>query len=180
MSDDRVETRIVTAGGELSFQEYFVKRHWADEVKKLFFAGAERSGPAPGVLDAIRTAEAVIICPSNPMTSIGPILAVPGIRRALVETKSPVVAVSPVVGGAAVSGPAHKLMAAAGYEVSAAGVAKAYGDFLDKIMVAPEDRDLQEDIEALGVQALVAPVRMDSLKDKRRVARDVLASLRYM
>src|SRR5574341_490354 len=129
MSDDRVETRIVTAGGELSFQEYFVKRHWADEVKKLFFAGAEGSRAAPGVLDAIRTAEAVILCPSNPMTSIGPILAVPGIRRALVETKSPVVAVSPVVGGTAVSGPAHKLMAAAGYEVSAAGVAKAYGDF---------------------------------------------------
>lgn len=180
MSDDRVETRIVTAGGELSFQEYFVKRHWADEVKKLFFAGAERSGPAPGVLDAIRTAEAVIICPSNPMTSIGPILAVPGIRRALVETKSPVVAVSPVVGGAAVSGPAHKLMAAAGYEVSAAGVAKAYGDFLDKIMVAPEDRDLQEDIEALGVQALVAPIRMDSFEDKRRVARDVLALIRKL
>ncbi len=175
MSDDRVETRIVTAGGELSFQEYFVKRHWADAVEKVFFAGAERSRPAPGVLDAIRTAEAVILCPSNPVTSIGPILAVPGIRSALAETESPVVAVSPIIGGAAVSGPAGRLMAAAGCEVSALGVAKAYADFLDKIVVAPEDRDLEENIESLGVQALVAPIRMDSLEDKRRVARDVLS-----
>src|SRR3990167_761578 len=133
MSDDRVETRIVTAGGELSFQEYFVKRHWADEVKKVFFAGAERSRPAPGVLDAIRTAEAVILCPSNPITSIGPILEVPGIREALTKTKSPVVAVSPIIAGAPVSGPAHKLMAGAGFEVSALGVAKAYADFLKMI-----------------------------------------------
>jgi len=180
MSDDRVETRVATAAGELSFQEYFVKRHWADEVKKVFFAGVERSQPAPGVLDAIRTAKAVIICPSNPITSIGPILAVPGIRKALAETKSPVVAVSPIIGGAAASGPADRLMAAAGLEVSALGVAKAYADFLDKIMIAPEDRDLEENIEALGLQALVAPIRMDSVEDKRRVARDVLASLRYM
>ena len=180
MSDDRVETRIVTMEGELSFQEYFVKRHWADEVKKVFFAGAERSRPAPGVLDAIRTAEAVILCPSNPITSIGPILAVPGIRKALAETRSPVVAVSPIIGGAPVSGPAHKLMAGAGFEVSALGVAKAYADFLDKIMIAPEDRALEENIEALGLQALAAPIRMDSLEDKRRVARDILSLLRYM
>ena len=180
MSDDRVETRIVTMKGELSFQEYFVKRHWADEVRKVFFAGAERSRPAPGVLDAIRTAEAVIICPSNPITSIGPILAVPGIRKALAETRSPVVAVSPIIGGAPVSGPAHRLMAAAGCEVSTLGVAKGYADFLDKIMIAPEDRVLEENIEALGLQALVAPIRMDSVEDKRRVARDILSLLRYM
>ena len=180
MSDDRVETRVVTPQGEISFQEYFVKRHWADEVKQVFFVGAERSRPAPGVLDAIRTAEAVIICPSNPITSIGPILAVPGIRKALAETRSPVVAVSPIIGGAPVSGPAHRLMAAAGCEVSTLGVAKGYADFLDKIMIAPEDRVLEENIEALGLQALVAPIRMDSVEDKRRVARDILSLLRYM
>ncbi len=176
MSDDRVETRVVTPQGEISFQEYFVKRHWADEVKKIFFTGAERSKPAPGVLAAIRTAEAVIICPSNPITSIGPILAVPGIRQALAEVRSPVVAVSPIIRGAPVSGPAHKLMAAAGCEVSALGVAKAYADFLDAIMVAPEDKDLQGRIEGLGVKTVISSIRMDSLADKRRVARELLAA----
>jgi LPPG:FO 2-phospho-L-lactate transferase len=178
MSDDRVETRVVTLEGEISFQEYFVKRHWTDEVKEIFFAGAEKSRPAPGVLEAIRSAEAVVICPSNPVTSIGPILAVPGIRSALAEGKAPVLAVSPIIGGAPVSGPAHRLMIAAGSEVSALGVAKLYADFLDKIIIASEDRELAGDIEALGIEALAAPIRMDSLEDKRRVAREVLASLR--
>lgn len=176
MSDDRVETRVVTPQGEMSFQEYFVKRHWADEVKKVFFAGAERSKPAPGVLAAIRKAAAVIVCPSNPVTSIGPILAVPGIREALTKTKSPVVAVSPIIGGVPVSGPAGRLMAAAALEVSAAGVAEAYVDFLDAIMVAPEDKDLQGRIEGLGVKTMISSIRMDSLADKRRVARELLAA----
>ena len=175
MSDDRVETRLVTAAGEISFQEYFVKRHWKDEVKEVSFAGAERSQPAPGVLDAIRRAEAVIVCPSNPVTSIAPILAVPGIRKVLQETRSPVVAISPIIQRLALSGPAHRLMAAAGYEASAAGVAKAYADFLGTIMIAPEDKDLKERIEAMGVKTVVSPIRLDSLDDKRRVAREVLA-----
>lgn len=180
MSDDRVETRVVTPQGEISFQEYFVKRHWADEVKKIFFTGAERSKPAPGVLAAIRKAAAVIVCPSNPVTSIGPILAVPGIREALAEVRSPVVAVSPIIRGAPVSGPAHKLMAAAALEVSAAGVAEAYADFLDAIMVAPEDKDLQGRIEGLGVKTAISPIRMDSLADKRRVARELLAAVQWL
>ncbi|MBI2986797.1 MAG: 2-phospho-L-lactate transferase [Deltaproteobacteria bacterium] len=178
MSDDRVETRLVTAAGEISFQEYFVKRHWKDEVKEVSFAGAERSQPAPGVLDAIRRAEAVIVCPSNPVTSIAPILAVPGIRKVLQATQSPVVAISPIVQRLALSGPAHRLMAAAGHEASAAGVAKAYADFLDTIIIAPEDKDLKERIEAMGVETVVSSIRMDSLDDKRRVAREVLASLK--
>jgi len=180
MSDDRIETRVVTPQGEISFQEYFVKRHWADEVKKIFFTGAERSKPAPGVLAAIRKAAAVIVCPSNPVTSIGPILAVPGIREALAEVRSPVVAVSPIIRGAPVSGPAHKLMAAAALEVSAAGVAEAYADFLDAIMVAPEDKDLQGRIEGLGVKTAISPIRMDSLADKRRVARELLAAVQWL
>ncbi len=178
MSNDRIETRVVTALGEISFQEYFVKRRWADEVLGLFYAGAERSQPAPGVLAAIRKAAAVIICPSNPITSIGPILAVPGIRRALIETQSPVAAISPIIQGSAVSGPAHRLMVAVGYEATAFGVAKAYADFLDRIMIAPEGRDLQGRIEALGVKTMVSSIRMDSLADKRRVAREVLALVR--
>lgn len=180
MSDDRVETRIVTSAGEMSFQQYFVKRRWADEVARVFFSGAEKSRPAPGVLEAIQTASAVVVCPSNPVTSIGPILAVPGIREALMETKSPVVAVSPIIGGAPVSGPADRLMDAAGYEASAAGVAKAYADFLDRIVVAPEDKALEEKIAALGIKTVAFPIRMDSLEDKRRVAREVLALVRKL
>ena len=174
MSDDRVETRVVTPEGEISFQEYFVKRHWADEVKKVFFAGEKESRPAPGVLDAIRRAQAVILCPSNPITSIAPILSVPGIKGALQETKAAIVAVSPIVEGAPVSGPADKLMAAMGMEVSAFGVAKAYADFLDRIVIAPADENLKGRIEALGIKTSVFPIRMDSLEDKRRVARELL------
>jgi len=178
MSNDRIETRVVTALGEISFQEYFVKRRWTDEVLGLFYAGVERSQPAPGVLTAIQKAAAVIICPSNPVTSIGPILAVPGIQGALEESRAPAIAVSPIIQGAPVSGPAHRLMAAMGYEATAFGVAKAYADFLDMIMIAPEDRALQERIEALGVKTVVSSIRMDSLADKRRVAREVLALVR--
>lgn len=178
MSDDRIETRVATPEGEISFQEYFVKRRWTDEVLGVSYAGVEQSQAAPGVLDAIWKAAAVIICPSNPVTSIGPILAVPGIKQALEETKAPVIAVSPIIQGAAVSGPAHRLMAAVGCEATAFGVAKAYADFLDRIMIAPEDRDLQERIEALGVKTVVSSIRMDSLADKRRIAREVLALVR--
>jgi len=174
MSDDRVETRVVTPKGELSFQEYFVKRQWADEVNKVFFNGAEKCRPAPGVLDAIQGAQAVILCPSNPVTSIAPILAVPGIKGALKETKAPVVAVSPIIQRAPVSGPAHRLMAAMGHEVSALGVAQVYADFLDRIVIAPEDVDLKGRIEELGMKVTLLPIRMDLLEDKRRVARELL------
>jgi LPPG:FO 2-phospho-L-lactate transferase len=174
MTDDRVETRIVTPGGEISFQEYFVKNRWADTVKQVYFAGAEKSRPAPGVLESIRDAKAVVVCPSNPVTSIGPILAVPGIRAALRETEAPIVAVSPIIQGAPFSGPAHKLMAAVGWEVTPYGEAKAYGDFLDVILVAAEDRELKARIEELGIRIAIAPIRMDSLEDKKRLAREVL------
>jgi len=177
MTDDRVETRIVTPNGEISFQEYFVKNRWADEVKAVRFDGAGASRPAPGVLSSIQEADAIIVCPSNPVTSIGPILAVPGIREALKETKAPVVAVSPIIQGAPFSGPTHKLMAAMGWEVSPVGVAKAYADFLDILMIAPEDGELKPKIEEVGIQVAIAPLRMDSLADKRGLAREVLALL---
>jgi LPPG:FO 2-phospho-L-lactate transferase len=174
MTDDRVETRIVTPGGEISFQEYFVKNRWADTVKQVYFAGAEKSHPPPSLLESIRVAKAVVVCPSNPVTSIGPILAVPGIRAALTETKAPVIAVSPIIQGAPFSGPAHKLMAAVGWEVSPYGVAKAYSDFLDVILVGAEERELKARIEELGIRIAIAPIRMDSLEDKKRLAREVL------
>jgi len=120
----------------------------------------------------------VILCPSNPITSIAPILSVPGIKEALQETEAAVVAVSPIIQGSPVSGPAHKLMAAMGHEVSALGVAQVYADFLDRIVIAPEDENLKGRIEELGIKTSVFPIRMDSLEDKRRVARELLTIVR--
>jgi LPPG:FO 2-phospho-L-lactate transferase len=177
MSNDPVETKIQTPAGEISFQEYFVKRRWKVEVSGVSYAGAQASLPAPGVLDALRDARGVIVCPSNPVTSIGPILAVPGIREALRETKAAVLAVSPIIGGRPVSGPADRLMAAAGMEISSFGVAKAYAGFVDLFALAPEDKNWRTRIEALGVKTVEKTIRMNSLDDKRNLARELLALL---
>jgi LPPG:FO 2-phospho-L-lactate transferase len=177
MSDDRIETRIVTSGGEISFQEYFVRERWAPEVKQVFFAGIDRSKPAPQVLQAIRNAAGIVICPSNPVTSIGPILSVPGVRQTLRESGRRIVGVSPIIARAAISGPAHTLMRANDLEPSVRGVAKGYADILDVLLVDPEDQPLYGDIEKLGVKPVSANIRMNSLADKRRLARDVLALL---
>ena len=177
MSDDRIETRIVTSAGEISFQEYFVRERWAPEVEQVFFAGIDRSKPAPRVLEAIRNADGIVICPSNPVTSIGPILALPEVRQALVEFDGRVVGVSPLIAGAAISGPAHTLMRAKGLEASAKGVAKGYADLLDVLVIGTEDQELQDDIEKLGVKPVPANIRMNSLADKYRLAREVLALL---
>jgi LPPG:FO 2-phospho-L-lactate transferase len=177
MSDDRIETRIVTAGGEISFQEYFVRERWAPEVKQLFFAGIDRSKPSPHVLQAIGKAAGIVICPSNPVTSIGPILAVPGVRRALREARGKIVGVSPMIGRAAISGPAHALMRVNDLEPSVRGLAKGYADLLNALMVDPADQYLEEDIEKLGVKPVSANIRMNSLADKQQLARQVLALL---
>lgn len=175
MSDDKVETKIQTPKGEISFQEYFVKRRWSGEVTGVTYGGAAKSRPAPGVVEAIHGATGVIVCPSNPVTSIGPILAVPGIRAALKETQARVVGVSPIIRGSAVTGPADRLMAAIGMEVSAFGAAQAYADFLDLFLIAPADRTYGSRIAALGVKTVATAIRMDSLDAKRRLAREVLA-----
>lgn len=177
MSNDRVGTMVETANGEISFQDYFVRGRWRDEVHRITFTGVEKSRPAPGVLDSIREASAVILCPSNPITSIGPILAVPGIRSALRETRARIIAVSPIIRGMPYSGPAHKFMAAMGIEVSAFGVANAYRDFLTLILIALEDSELMRRIEDLGIQTVTTSIRMESLDDRRRVARELLALL---
>jgi LPPG:FO 2-phospho-L-lactate transferase len=177
MSDNRIETRIVTPVGEISFQEYFVRQRWAPEVKQVFFAGIEQSKPAPRVLEAIRNAAGIVICPSNPVTSIGPILAVPGVRQALVKYDRRVVGVSPIVAGAAISGPAHMLMRVKDLEPSVKGVAKGYADLLDVLVIGTEDQELQADIKKIGVKPVSANIRMNSLADKRRLAREVLALL---
>ena len=175
MSDDRVETRLRAGDKELTFQEYFVKERWQPMVRKVYYAGAVKSKPAPGVLNALGSASAIIICPSNPVTSIGPILAVPGIRDALKKTSATVVGVSPIIGAAAITGPAHKLMAAIDMEVSALGVARAYADYLDVFVIANEDQNLKAGIEELNIRAVTADIRMNALADKKRLAREVLA-----
>lgn len=175
MSNERVETRVTTPEGEVSFQEFFVKERWRPAVRAVRFAGANESHPAPGVLDAIHGATAIIVGPSNPITSIGPILAVPGIRSALMESAVPIVGISPIIGGAAISGPAHKFMIASGFEASAFGVARCYADFLDTLLIADEDRASREPIERLGIGVVLTDIRMPSLSDKRRLARRLLA-----
>jgi len=175
MADERVETRVQTPQGEISFQEFFVKERWSSEVTAIRFARVESSRPAPGVLEAIERAAAIIVGPSNPITSIGPILAVPGIRSALTASSAPKVGVSPIIGASAISGPAHKLMKACGREASAIGVAEGYEDFLDTLLIAAEDKNMIEPIAKSQIHAVATDIRMTSSSDKRRLARQVLA-----
>ena len=175
MSDMRVETRIDTPSGEFSFEEYFVQRWYQDPVNSVRFAGASESEPAPGVLDAIDCAQAVLIAPSNPVTSLAPILAVPGIRDALCKTPAAIVAVSPIIGNTAVSGPAVNLMRAQGLEASIAGVAHAYHDFLDALIADDSDSEAARRLEAKNLTVHCTNVLMRSSEDKARIARTALA-----
>lgn len=177
MTDSRVETRVMTSVGELSFEEYFVQRWYQDPVESVRFAGAADAEPAPGVIEAIAAASAIILAPSNPVTSIGPILAVPGIREALRETRAPILAISPIVGGAAVSGPAGALMAAQGFPVSLAGVAQAYHDFLDVLIADARDAQEAEQLRRSGFRVHCARTIMRTAEDKAELARAVLALL---
>ena len=177
MSDQPVRTRILGPDGWLAFQEYFVREKAQVEVRAVNYAGAPAARPAPGVLDAIRTADAVLVCPSNPITSIGPILAVPGLVEALQSTEAIVAAVSPIVGGDAVSGPAGRLMAAAGLPVSATGVARAYGGWLDLLVFDEQDRTLAPEIRSAGAAPVMAPTMMSSRDAEVTLARHVVAAL---
>jgi len=175
MSDQRVETRVQTPVGELSFEEYFVKRWYQDPVESVRFAGALESEPAPGVIEAITSASAVLIAPSNPVTSIGPILAVPGIREALANTAAPVIAVSPIIGTAAVSGPAANLMQAEGLEVSIAGVTKAYEDFVNVLLAHESDAEFAKSVKMGKVEIQCANILMRTVDDRRQVAAAALS-----
>jgi LPPG:FO 2-phospho-L-lactate transferase len=175
MSDSRVETRVMTpTAGELSFEEYFVERWFQDPVEAVRFAGAAEAKPAPGVVEAIRQASLVLIAPSNPVTSIGPILAIPGIRTALEEAKAPVAAVSPIIRGAPVSGPAGILMSAQGLPVSIAGIAEAYADFLDLLIVDNRDAGNTDELRNSGLRVQCSNTVMRSSLDKMTLAKAVL------
>jgi LPPG:FO 2-phospho-L-lactate transferase len=182
MTDDPVRTRITVRGPdgaprELAMQEWFVRERAEPEVLEVAFSGAPAARPAPGVLDALHDADTVLICPSNPVISIGPILAVPGLRDALRARRERVVAVSPIVGGAPVKGPADRLMRPLGIEVSCVGVARAYAEFCGTLVIDAVDADLAPAVEATGVHAVVADTMMRSPEIAAELARHALASV---
>jgi LPPG:FO 2-phospho-L-lactate transferase len=174
MTNDKFETRIKIKNGSVHFEEYFVKRQAKDEVLDVEFVGAGNAKPAPKVIDAILDAEVVVVCPSNPIVSIGTILTVDGIRDALKRTSAKVVGISPIVAGAPIKGPADKLLRGLGFEVSAYSVAKLYSDFLDTFVLDVEDVLEREKIEKLGLEVKVTNTLMKSLERKVELARVVL------
>jgi LPPG:FO 2-phospho-L-lactate transferase len=175
MSDQPVPTMIETDEGELNFQEYLVKRRAEPVVRSIRFEGAERAPPAPSVLPAIRNADRIIICPSNPLISIGPILAVPGIREALQARRSDVMSVCPIVGGKSLKGPSDKMLADLGQEVSALGVAKLYVDFTGTFVIDSEDAPQAEAIRNLAMRVAVLPTVMKTRAQKQKLAKALLA-----
>ncbi len=177
MTDDRVETFVQTPDGWLPFQVYFVQRRCADVVLGVEFRGVERAAPAPGVLDAIAAADGVIVAPSNPLVSIDPILAVPGIRAAIRASAATAVAISPIVGGRAIKGPADRMLEGLHREVSPVGVAEGYRDVLDAFVLDAVDAALAPRVEALGMRAVVAPTIMRGAREKAQLARVALDAL---
>jgi len=175
MSDAPVRTRIRTPDGWLTFQEYFVREKALAEVLEVEYAGAAAARPAPGVAEALREADLVVVCPSNPVTSVGPVLAVPGVVEALGAARGPVVAVSPIVGGAAVSGPAAELMRARGLPVSPLGVARAYAPWLRRLVLDRRDAGAATELGRLGVTAVPADILMTDGAREVALARVVLS-----
>ncbi|HUQ63948.1 MAG TPA: 2-phospho-L-lactate transferase [Acidimicrobiales bacterium] len=177
MTDDAVETRMVVAGeGEIGFQDYFVARAHSVAVDGVRFAGAGASRPAPGVVESIEAAETVVICPSNPIVSIGPILAVPGIIEAVTRRREATVAVSPIVAGAALKGPAARLMSELGHEPSVVGVARIYAPVAATLVIDAADDALAPAVEAEGMRCVVAPTVMHTPAVAAALARTVLST----
>jgi LPPG:FO 2-phospho-L-lactate transferase len=175
MCDQPVPTMIDAAEGELHFQEYLVKRRAEPVVRGIRFHGVEKARPARGVLEAIRAADRILVCPSNPLISIGPILAVPGICEALRARKENVIAVCPIVAGRSLKGPSDKMLADLGREPSAVGVAKLYADFTGIFVIDPADRTQADAIRKMGMKVEVVPTVMKTRTQKRKLARFLLA-----
>jgi LPPG:FO 2-phospho-L-lactate transferase len=178
MTDAYTPTRVLTDEGEMHFQEYFVRRRCEPRVREIRFDNIESAAPAPSVLSAILEADAVIICPSNPFISIGPILAVPGVRDALCETRATVVAITPIIGGRALKGPAADMLRDLGHEVSASAVAGMYDDLLDVFILDETDVEATNDVEALGMRVFSTDTVMNTLDDKQHLAGWVLEMLK--
>jgi LPPG:FO 2-phospho-L-lactate transferase len=179
MTDTHTPTTIITAEGEMHFQEYLVKRRAQPKVTGIRFENIESSKPAPGVAEAVLRSDAIIICPSNPLISIGPILAVPGLRGLLESAEAPVVAISPVVGGASLKGPTDKMLADLGMQVSAAQVARLYSDIADVFILDVQDEAAKPEIESLGLKVCVTDTVMRGLGEKIRLAAFTLGAAHY-
>ncbi len=174
MSDDPVATVLDTPAGPLEFQEYFVRRGQRDEVRGVEFRGVDEARPTRAVLDGIREADAIVLCPSNPVVSLGPILAVPGVGDALAASSVPKVAVSPIVGGRALKGPADRMLSSTGHESSATGVARFYAGLIDALIMDAADAGEESEIEGLDVRPYLTDAVMHDEPDRARLAREVL------
>ncbi|UWQ43574.1 2-phospho-L-lactate transferase (plasmid) [Leisingera aquaemixtae] len=172
-TDNKVQTRVRTDAGWLSFQEYFVRERCAPEVRELAFDGLDKARPAPEALAAIRQADLIVIAPSNPLVSIAPILGVPGMSAALRAARAPKVAVSPFIGGKVVKGPADRMMAALGERADAAGVAARYRGLADTLVIDHADAGLAGEIRAMGLAPVCSEILMTTQEDKARLAREV-------
>ena len=174
-SDDPVRTVLGVASGEhLDFQDYFVRRRQADEITSVDYTGADMARPAPGVLEAISTADVLVVPPSNPILSIGPVLAVPGVRGAIEEARGSRVGISPIIGGRALKGPADRVLASLGHEVSPAGVAHIYAGLLDFFVIDAKDAEFAQAVEAIGMRPIVCDTIMSGPEEAARVAKTVL------
>jgi LPPG:FO 2-phospho-L-lactate transferase len=175
MTDDKVETSVkIQDGSFISFQEYFVKRAFKDSVTGVRYLHSRGARPAKGVLESIRKSKIIVICPSNPIASIGPILSIGDIKRALKKATCPVIAVSPIIKGAPLRGAADKFMKGLGLEVSATGIAEFYRDLIDYLVLDEADANLEEEIRSIGVKTLVTNTIMNTLEDKVRLATTIL------
>jgi LPPG:FO 2-phospho-L-lactate transferase len=176
MSDDPVRTMItVVDEGEIGFQDYFVRRQHDVEATAIRFAGAEAARPTPAVLDAFAEAEKVVIAPSNPLVSIAPVLSVPGLREAVVARRTDCVAVSPIIAGATVKGPADRLLRELGHDQSVVGVARLYAPLASKLVIDEADADLADAVTAEGIEAVVAPTMMYGPPEAKALAEVVLS-----
>ena len=174
VTDDPIATMVETPAGTLTFQDYFVRRQQKDDVTGIRFDGIEPAKPAPGVMEAIKHADAIILCPSNPIVSIGPILNVPGIRDALLHTSAVRIAISPIIGGKALKGPADKMLRTLGHESSALGVARIYLEIIDAFIFDEQDADLMPEISRLWPRSYTRQTVMGDRDDRTRFAREVL------
>jgi LPPG:FO 2-phospho-L-lactate transferase len=174
MTDQDVETWIVTDEGEMHFQEYLVKKAMKPKVSGVVIRGVETAKPAPGVIQAIEEARGIIVCPSNPIISIGPILQVNGIREALNRTNAKIVAISPLIGGKPLKGPADRLMRGLGLEVSSTGIARLYRDFLDEMVIDEKDAFESGGISAIGIKPIIFDTVMSTDEKAERLAERVL------
>jgi len=174
VTDNTIETRIITDKGDMHLQEFWVKHRGLDEVKGIEYQGAEKVRPNPDAMNAIHDSNLIVIAPGNPLTSIGPMLAIKGIRKELAKKKTKVVAISPIIGNSAISGPTGKYLEAAGIEVSALGVAKMYADVCSNIIIDNKDRALTKKIESLNINVHETKIRMTTKQSEDALAASIL------